>query len=338
MFNFDVLRYEKVVGDAIALRPRIESAVDEICKEGYSNIFFIGCGGTYAHSLPMKYWLDSSTDKIETYSVIAAEFMLMGHKKFTKDSVCVFSSRSGNTKEIVEAARFCKEAGARTIVYVSNDNTPVCEYADYKLLSFAEDDCLCEAIYTYMITMLARFMKNGGEFPEYDRFMSEYEKIVPYLIKAKELYDDRCAKMAAELKDKDYHMVIGSGMLWGEAYDYAMCILEEMQWLKTKSVDAAEFFHGTLELVEEDTSLILFCGEDETRPLMDRVINFSQKVTEVINIFDTREAELPFTDPEFRRIVSPMIMYVITERLSCYLEKERNHSLKLRRYYRQMEY
>ena len=55
MFNFDVPRYEKVVGDAIALRPQIEKAVDEICKEGYSNIFFIGCGGTYAHSLPMKY-------------------------------------------------------------------------------------------------------------------------------------------------------------------------------------------------------------------------------------------------------------------------------------------
>ncbi len=38
MFNFDVPRYEKVVGDAIALRPQIEKAVDEICKEGYSNI------------------------------------------------------------------------------------------------------------------------------------------------------------------------------------------------------------------------------------------------------------------------------------------------------------
>ena len=33
MFNFDVPRYEKVVGDAIALRPQIEKAVDEICKE-----------------------------------------------------------------------------------------------------------------------------------------------------------------------------------------------------------------------------------------------------------------------------------------------------------------
>lgn len=48
MFNFNVPRYEKVVTDAINLRPQIEAAVDKICKEGYSNIFFIGCGGTYA--------------------------------------------------------------------------------------------------------------------------------------------------------------------------------------------------------------------------------------------------------------------------------------------------
>ena len=115
MFNFDVPRYEKVVGDAIALRPQIEKAVDEICKEGYSNIFFIGCGGTYAHSLPMKYWFDT-TSEIETHSVIAAEFMVSGHKRFTKDSVCVFSTRSGNTKEIVAAIKYCKEAGARTLV------------------------------------------------------------------------------------------------------------------------------------------------------------------------------------------------------------------------------
>lgn len=337
MFNFNVPRYEKVVNDAIALRPQIEAAVDKICEEGYTNIFFIGCGGTYAHSLPMKFWLDSVSD-IDTYSVIAAEFMAAPPKKFTKDSVCVFSTRSGNTKEIVQAAKFCKEAGARTLVYVSNDNTPVCEYADYKFFSFAEDDCLCEAIYTYMITLLSRFLKNAGGFDDYDTFMSEYSTIVPYLLKAKEQYEDRCAKMAAEHKDTPYHMVIGSGMLWGEAYDYAMCILEEMQWIKTKSIHAAEYFHGTLELVEKDTSLILFYGEDETRPLMDRVLNFSKKVTDVINIFDTKEIELPFSKQEFRTIVSPMIMYVITERLSCHLEKERNHPLTTRRYYRQMEY
>ena len=337
MFNFNVERYEKVVNDAIALRPQIEKAVDEICQQGFSNLFFIGCGGTYAHSLPMMYWLDTASN-IEHHSVIAAEFMAMGHKRFTKDSVCIFSTRSGNTKEIVAAAKFCKEAGARTLVYVSNDNTPVCEYADYKFFSFAEDDCLCEAIYTYMFALVGRFMKNAGEFDKYDEFMSQYANIVPYLLKAKEKYEDKCAVMAKEHKDTDYHMVIGSGMLWGEAYDYAMCILEEMQWIRTKSIHAAEYFHGTLELVEKDTSLILFYGEDETRPLMDRVLNFSKKITDVINVFDTKDIELPFTDQEYRKSVSPLVMYAITDRLSCHLEKERNHPLTTRRYYRQMEY
>lgn len=90
--------------------------------------------------------------------------------------------------------------------------------------------------------------------------------------------------------------------------------------------------------MEEDTSLILFYGEDETRPLMDRVMDFSKKVTKVINVFDTKEVELPFTESLYRKIVSPLVMYAITERLSCHLEAERNHPLTTRRYYRQMEY
>ena len=337
MYNFNGPRYEKVISDALAMRPQIEKAVDAICAEGYSNLFLIGCGGTYAHALPMQYWLDTSSG-IEMHSVIAAEFMLMNHKRFSKDSVCVFASRTGNTKEIVAAAKFCKEAGARTVVYVSNDNTPLCEYADYKVSSFAEDDHLCEAIYTYTIALIARFRKNAGEFDEYDQFMREYDGIATYLVRAKELYEDRCREMAASIKGHDYHMVVGSGMLWGEAYDYAMCILEEMLWLKTKSIHAAEFFHGTLELVEKDTSLLLFFGEDETRPLMDRVLKFANKVSDVVNVFDTRDVELPFTRESFRRIVSPMVLYALTERLSCHLEKERNHPLTTRRYYRQIEY
>lgn len=344
MFNFDVPRYEKVVGDALALRPQIDKAVDEICEQGYSNIFFIGCGGTWAHTLPMQYWFDTTTSKIETHCAIAAEFLAMGHKRFNKDSVCVFSTRTGTTPEIIEAAKYCQEHGARTVMYVSNDNTPATEYADYKFFSFAEDDVLCEAIYTYQITMLARFLKNAGDFADYDTFMDEFAQIIPYLIKAKEAYEVPAKAMAEDFKDVDYHMVVGSGMLWGEAYDYAMCILEEMQWIKTKSIHAAEFFHGTIELCENDTSIIMLYGEDETRPLMDRVMNFTKMLEDEkgvkvkVNTFDTSTVELPFSKPEFRKIVSPLVIYTITERLSCHLENVRNHPLTTRRYYHQMNY
>lgn len=336
MFNFDEVRYQKVVEDAIALIPEIEEAADEIAEAGYSNIFFIGCGGTYAHSLPMKYWLDINTS-IESHSVIASEFMVMNHKRFSKDSLCVFSTRSGNTKEIVQALKYCKENGARTIVYVSNDNTPACEYADYKFYSFAEDDCLCEAIYTWMIIFLARLMFKAGDFSAYNTLVTQFRQLTPYLIKAKQSVERQAKEMAAKYKDNDYFMVVGSGMLWGEAYDYAMCILEEMQWIKTKSIHACEFFHGTLELLEPGMSMILLYGEDETRPLMDRVVNFSQNITKDINIFDTAKVDLPF-EQELRKIVSPLVMYAMLERLSCHLEKERNHPLTVRRYYRQFDY
>ena len=139
-------------------------------------------------------------------------------------------------------------------------------------------------------------------------------------------------------------MVVGSGMLWGEAYDYAMCILEEMQWIKTKSIHAAEFFHGTIELCENDTSIIMLYGEDETRPLMDRVMNFTKLLEDEkgvkvkVNTFDTSTVELPFSKPEFRKIASPLVIYTITERLSCHLEHVRNHPLTTRRYYHQMNY
>ena len=338
MYDIDLEVYKNVVDSAIALRPQIEAAVDEVCAQGYKNIFLIGCGGTYAHSLPMMYWMETSTCNVEVHSVIAAEFMAMNHKAFSKDTVCVFSTRSGNTKEIVAAAKYCKEAGTRTMVYVSNDNTPVCEYADYKFYSPATDPNLCEAIYTYMICLLGRFMKNAGDFPEYDQFMEEYASLTTYLIAAKEKEDPICQALAAKFKDVNYHMITGSGMLWGEAYDYAMCILEEMQWIKTKSIHACEFFHGTLELLEPGMSLMMFYGEDETRPLMDRVYRFASTITDEITIFDTKDIELPFTDPKFRKIISPLVMYAMTERLSAHIAKERNHPLTTRRYYRQMEY
>lgn len=115
MFNFDEPRYEKVVSDALALRPQIEAAVDEVCEQGYSNIFFIGCGGTWAHTLPMKYWVETTTADVDVHCEIAAEFLACPPKTFNKDSVCVFSTRTGTTPEIIEAAKFCQEQGARTI-------------------------------------------------------------------------------------------------------------------------------------------------------------------------------------------------------------------------------
>ena len=121
-----------------------------------------------------------------------------------------------------------------------------------------------------------------------------------------------------------------------------MCILEEMQWKRTRYVTSADFFHGTLELVEPGVPVILFKGEDECRALDNRVEAFLRSgVTgdEDYVIVDTAEFGIPGLDPEFRAIVSPWILSsIITDRLAAYYELVTKHNLDYRRYYHQFDY
>lgn len=67
-----------------------------------------------------------------------------------------------------------------------------------------------------------------------------------------------------------------------------MCIMEEMQWMRTRPISAANFFHGTLEVIERDIPVILIKGEDKTRPEMDRVEKFVNTVSAKVTVFDTK--------------------------------------------------
>lgn len=54
------------------------------------------------------------------------------------------------------------------------------------------------------------------------------------------------------------------------------------------STSAANFFHGTLEVIERDIPVILIKGEDKTRPEMDRVEKFVNTVSAKVTVFDTK--------------------------------------------------
>lgn len=118
-----------------------------------------------------------------------------------------------------------------------------------------------------------------------------------------------------------------------------MCILEEMQWVRTRAVSSPDFFHGTLELVEPGVPVFLFKGEDECRALDNRVEKFCREHTDKLVVIDTAEYAIDGLDPKFRVLVSPMILTALTtERLSRHYETYTRHNLQYRRYYRQFDY
>jgi len=103
-------------------------------------------------------------------------------------------------------------------------------------------------------------------------------------------------------------------------------------------VHASDFFHGTLELVEKGVSVILFKGEDGTRPLVQRVEKFVPTVTDSVLVLDTAEFDLPGVTSEVRSLLSPVLLATVLERVSAHLEVKRDHPLTTRRYYKRLAY
>lgn len=133
-------------------------------------------------------------------------------------------------------------------------------------------------------------------------------------------------------------MTLGAGAVWGETYSYAVCILEEMQWIKAQPVHAGEFFHGSFEIVQEDTNLLVFQGEDLTRPLLDRVITFANKYTKNMVLIDTKDYPLYGVPEDLRGYFSPFVISAVLDRFSENLASVRNHPLSTRRYMTKVEY
>ena len=161
------------------------------------------------------------------------------------------------------------------------------------------------------------------------------------LIRIREEFDPRARELARKYHKEPYNMWIGSGAMWGNVYLFTMCLLEEMQWVRTKAVTSADFFHGTLELVEDGVPVFLVKGVDEYRALDQRVENFLKKyaVTDKLEVLDMADFRIGCLDDRFRDIAANLIFSAtVVDRLSKQYEQFTGHWLAFRRYYRQLDY
>lgn len=336
MRNFDVKKYLEDGETAYGQRKNIEILADKLTKRGFTNIVVIGIGGTWAEWLPVVQVMKQYTE-LPIYLENAAELCVRRDKSnLTKNSLVITASASGDTKEILAAVKMCKKMGIEVAGFSKNHETLLAKELDYLIANPCGD---CEDSYLMFYLLGLRLLYNRGEFPDYIKFANQMANLHKNLIRIREEFEPRAAEIAKAYAKEPYTIFIGSGKLWGETFLFSMCILEEMQWIRTKSVTSADFFHGTLELVDKDVPVFLFKGEDEYRELDERVERFCEKLTDKFCMIDTKDYKLEGIDDSFRVICSPMILTaLVTERLAAHYELNTGHSLKFRRYYRQFDY
>jgi fructoselysine-6-phosphate deglycase len=184
-----------------------------------------------------------------------------------------------------------------------------------------------------------RFMYNAGEFNEYHELYAELdEHLARGLVEVEKTADELGESIARKHMNDSIHYFVGAGNQYGATYSYAMCFWEEQHWIRTKSIHSAEFFHGMFEIIDRDTAVTVFVGEDSQRALSERVAKFLPRVCANYNIIDTKNYELKGISEKFRGHLSHLLMRVITSRIDVHIEKLNCHPMEIRRYYRQLDY
>lgn len=333
MLNFDEARFLRIQSGAVAQAAGIRAAVKELLARGAENVFFLGTGGAAILMWPAQLLLKKGST-FPAHAEIAAEMIETGNRQLGEKSIVVIPSLSGTTKESIASLAWCKAKGARIITLVGHEGTPLHQQADYSFVNFAEDDTSCESFYLQSYLIALAIMEERGEIDFFDKVVAELEKLPEQLLDAKRSVEGRAERFAETIKDEPWHIMTGAGSTWPAAFYYGMCILEEMQWIRTRPVHASDFFHGTLELVEQGVSVILFKGEDEARPLVERAEAFCRHYTDKVHVFDTKELLPASIDPELRGLLSPIVIATVMERVSAHLEVKRDHPLTTRRYYK----
>ena len=336
MLNFDDERFLASQRGALVHAAALHDAVAEHAAAGGDSLFFLGAGGAGILMSPAADLL-ARDSKLATFCLAPAELMALGSVHLGERSLVVIPSRSGDTKEALDVLAYCQRAGAKVIALTGTAGSPLALQADVNLTNLVADDNSSESFYLQSLLVALSAMDVRGEIDDYAAILEELQGLPQFLLDAKRSFESRAPEVAQVIADADYHFIIGAGSSWPEAFYYGMCILEEMQWIRTRPVHAAHFFHGPLELVEEGVSCILFKGEDGTAPLMDRVERFVTEYRGRLTVLDTADIAVGLT-PRVRSLISPIILATVLERVSAHLEVIRDHPLTTRRYYRRVSY
>lgn len=337
MRDFDEARFLRIQSGAAALADPIDAAIGGLLDGGAKNIFFLGTGGAAILMQPaVQLLLAQSTFPV--FAPLSAELVAGGSRHLGKDSIVVIPSLSGTTKESIAAMEYCRARGATVITLVGHADTPLGQGGDHVFVNFAEDDTSSESFYLQSLFVALSIMRRRGEFDGYESVVDDAKRLPEALLAVKRRFDPDAEAFAEAIRDTPWHIITGAGAAWPQAFYYGMCILEEMQWIRTRPVHASDFFHGTLELLEAGVSLILLKGEDACRPLADRLEAFARDKTDRLTVFDTAAQELPGIAPATRALISPVVLATMLERVSDHLAAKRNHPLTTRRYYRRVAY
>ncbi|WP_370676052.1 SIS domain-containing protein [Pleomorphomonas sp. PLEO] len=318
----------------------VESAVKAAAaRAAVTDIFFVACGGSNALLMSGHYAVEREAEKIAGFSYTAAEFLARAPKRLGKNSIVILCSHSGNTPETVAAAKYSREAGALTISFTNVENSPLDQASEavilyqYNPLAVSEDHAAPMLMRLVFGILAAR--EGNGKLAKVEKALAGMSKTIESVIAH---HKSSIAAWAESYKREPVIYTMGSGANWGSAYSFAICILQEMQWVHSAAIHAGEYFHGPFEVADFDVPFIILKGLGNARKMDERALAFTEKYSKRLLVLDAAEFGLEAQAGDAAEYLTPMLFTALLRAYAVALADSRGHPLTVRRYMWRMEY
>jgi len=226
-------------------------------------IVLTGMGSSFYALHPLQVLLTSHG--ITTLLVETSELVYYLPRLFDSETLIVAVSQSGQSAEIV---RLLEENARRApIIAVTNtEHSPLASQADGVLLTRAghEFSVSCK---TYVTALMAlRWLGSLLINVKLEETASELAQVAPAVRRYLDSWRDHVIDLAARFEGVRHLFLVGRGGSLAAVGTGALTIKESTH-RHAEGMSCAAFRHGPIEMLGEETSVIVFAGDEKTRVL-----------------------------------------------------------------------
>ena len=297
----------------------------------YKNIDIVACGSASFAGQIGKYYIEKYAN-IKTDVYYASEYRYQKNF-FTKDTLVMLISQSGETADTLAALKLAKENGINTLAIVNRRDSSIAREADSVIYTEAGIEVAVATTKAYLalvlILLLLAFKDNNKETK-----LLEDLKLLPNLI-TKYINEYDYSNIANILKDKEHIFYLGRGI------DYYLSMegslkLKEISYIHSEAFQAGELKHGSISLIDKDFGVVSVVTDktisDKTISNLKEVSARGAKIITITNIKDNNFADYTILVEDYDEILNPLLVIVPMQMLAynvaklrdCDIDKPRN--------------
>ena len=241
---------------------------DDVLKN-CERVCVVACG-TAMHAGLVAQSLVRSILRMHMEVEYASEFMYMDPVIDDKTLVLAIS-QSGETIDTLEALKYARSQGAKSIAVINVKGSSIARESDYVMYTYAGPEIAVASTKAYTTQMAALFALIGRMAVVRGAFNEEQEKaFVDALMQAPD-----AIQKVLDRKEEMHHIARGlleakDAFMLGRGLDYAILLegalkLKEVSYIHTEAYASGELKHGTIALITEKTPVVALVTQERVR-------------------------------------------------------------------------